>query len=345
MSAMRVIACVRTHDDLEVADALVAFHLHAGADFVIATDHRSTDGTRDVLREYERAGVLELILEDGEELRSAAWRTTMARRAAALGADWTFSADSDELWWPRGASYGEALGAVPADYGAVRCPWRPFLPVREQHGPFWARMTTRLTPPAPLHDPGSPYRPNWKVAHRAVDEVFVHRGNHAIRSEQLRMLEAWHPLEVLHYPVRSLEQQQAKAARWLELLEARNVAIYRRTATMGRARATEYFETLALDGPARSGAAREGVITCDTRVRRLLESVRLPGAPTEPVAARTFALPGELARPAVLPQPTLADDVDFALEIANARGADLVRARRRLGEQTLRVDALAIGRR
>ena len=110
-----VVMTLRTRDLEAIAGASVSFHLNAGADFVIATDHRSSDNTREVLRAFEREGVLRLIEEDGPEVLGREWRTRMARMAVTeYGADWVFSADGDEFWWPRGSSYPEVLEAVPA---------------------------------------------------------------------------------------------------------------------------------------------------------------------------------------------------------------------------------------
>ena len=52
-------------DEADIVDAQIAFHLHAGVDFVIATDNRSSDGTTEILERYERQGSLRLIREDG----------------------------------------------------------------------------------------------------------------------------------------------------------------------------------------------------------------------------------------------------------------------------------------
>lgn len=42
----------------------IDFHLSKGVDFIIATDNGSTDSTRDILKEYEKRGVLHLIDEN-----------------------------------------------------------------------------------------------------------------------------------------------------------------------------------------------------------------------------------------------------------------------------------------
>ena len=106
----------------------------------------------------------------------------MARMAATTyAADWTFSCDGDEFWWPRGRSLKDVLAATPEDRGIVFAAVRNFVPVAGDETDFWERMTLRFSPHAPVNDPLNPFRPyHPKVAHRADPTVVVHRGNHAL---------------------------------------------------------------------------------------------------------------------------------------------------------------------
>src|ERR687886_1411607 len=178
---MKLVVTVLARDEADVMDAQVAFHLHAGADFVIATDNNSRDGTTEILEGYERDGVLHLIHEPAEGLRQGEWVTRMARLAATdFGGDWVINADADEFWWPRGGSLKDVLALVADAYGIVRAFWRSFVP-RPDDGAFFAeRMTVRLSQQAPINDPSSVYRPVTKVAHRADARVVVGRGNHGL---------------------------------------------------------------------------------------------------------------------------------------------------------------------
>ena len=116
---MKLVMTLRARDEADIVDAQIAFHLHAGVDFVVATDHRSADGTREILESYASRGYLHLIREDGE-LRGD-WFTPMARLAATdFGADWVINSDADEFWWPRGGSLKDVLGSIPERYGLVR---------------------------------------------------------------------------------------------------------------------------------------------------------------------------------------------------------------------------------
>src|SRR5205807_1918584 len=79
---MKLVMTLRTRDEADVVDAQIAFHLNAGVDFVVATDHRSQDGTVEILESYAREGHLHLICEEGDEMDDGGWATRMSRVAA-----------------------------------------------------------------------------------------------------------------------------------------------------------------------------------------------------------------------------------------------------------------------
>ena len=111
---------LRTRDNEDLVGAHLAFHLAAGVDFVVATDHLSVDGTRDILREHERAGHLTLICKDAEQYVPGEWVNDMARLAATEhAADWIIHSDIDEFWWPRGGNLKDVLRTFPS--ASVRC--------------------------------------------------------------------------------------------------------------------------------------------------------------------------------------------------------------------------------
>ena len=64
---MRVVLTLLVRDEADIVDAHLAFHFAAGVDFVIATDHRSGDGTSEVLEPYAREGVLRVIREESQD--------------------------------------------------------------------------------------------------------------------------------------------------------------------------------------------------------------------------------------------------------------------------------------
>ena len=330
---MTVVVTVLARDEADVIDAQVAFHLNAGADFVIATDNNSRDGTTDVLHRYERAGVLHLIHEPAEGLRQGEWVTRMARLAATdFGADWVINTDADEFWWPRGGSLKDVFAAIPQRYGIVEAFWRTFVPRPDNNPMFAERMTARLTQNAPINDPSSFYRPVTKVAHRADPNVIVGRGNHALVDSPLQPLRTWHPLEVLHFPMRSYAQ-------WRRKVELQGVAFTEHIERAGTGyhlkgydalrsgRIDEQYAALVVDDAALDCGLAEGTLAVDTRLRDALRTLRTDDG-------------FEVGLPLSFDTPTVADDAVYAVEAAALNEADMIRLKRRMDALEQRLRAL-----
>jgi glycosyl transferase family 2 len=314
---MKLVVTVLARDEVDVIDAQVSFHLNAGADFVIATDNKSQDGTTEILERFEREGVLHLVREPAEGLRQGEWVTRMARMAAVEhGADWVVNTDADEFWWPRGGSLKDVLAAVPQEYGIVQGFWRSFVPRPDDEGLFAERMTARLSQQSPINDPTSFYRPVVKVAHRGDPHVTVARGNHALAGSPFRTLTTWHPIEVLHFPLRS-------RAQWMRKVRLQGDAFTKHIERSGTGyhlkgydalqagRIEEQHQSLVVDDGALEQGITDGSMVIDTRLRDALRQIRA----------------GE---PLTFPLPTLADDAEYAVEAAALTEAYAVRAQRRL---------------
>ena len=324
---MKLVVTVLARDEADVIEAQVAFHLNAGADFVIATDNNSRDGTTGILEAYARQGVVHLIHEPAEGLRQDEWVTRMARLAATeYGADWVINTDADEFWWPRGGSLKDVLAAVPERYGIVQGFWRSFVPRPEDGSSFAERMTARLSQHAPINDPTSFYRPVIKVAHRGDPYVTVARGNHALVDSRFVTLTTWHPIEVLHFPLRS-------RAQWMRKVELQGEAFTKHIERSGTGyhlkgydallsgRINEQYESLVVDDDALERGLADGTLVSDTRLRDAL---------------RTLRDGGRIA----FPQPTDADDVAYAVEAAVLDEAYTVRVQRRLDAFEQRLESL-----
>ena len=168
-------AVVRDEDD--ILEENLDYHLDAGVDFVLVTDHLSEDRTPEILERYRRAGVLRVLREDGRFIDQKGWQTRMVRLAVAEhGADWVILGDADEFWWPRGGSLPEAIAYVPAQFGSVRGLQRNFVPVHGGDAAFAERMVVRLSTAAPINDTATPFRPVAKVAVRASPDLRLGRG-------------------------------------------------------------------------------------------------------------------------------------------------------------------------
>jgi hypothetical protein len=331
---MKLVQTLVVRDEVDIIDAQIAYHLNAGVDHVIATDHDSEDGTLEILESYERRGVLQLFRERGE-VRESDWRTRMARAAAnEHGADWVINTDADEFWIPRHGTLKDVLAAVPDAAGVVWATTCHFVP-RPDDGAFFAeRMTARFEGEAALNDPTSPYRPHAKAAHRADPMIRIRFGSHRVVSKSLKPLPAWHPADVFHFPYRSLEQYERKTVRrargdkplgqYVKGLQARD-----------QGRMDSVYRGLVIDDLALARGLGAGSLVQDARLRDALRELRL--------ADGTFSLRTSDGD-AVTSQ--LEDDARsrFALDEAALRDSDVVRLVRRLDELRTRVDDVS-GRR
>lgn len=323
---MKLALTLLAKNEADVIDANVSYHLNAGADFIVATDNGSTDGTLEILERYERLGVLELIHEPSSDFQQGAWVTRMARLAAERGADWVINADADEFWWPRAGDLKEALERLPERYGVVHGVWRPFVP-RPDDGEFFAeRLTVRLSMQAAINDPTNPFRPARKATHRAHRDVTVRDGNHDVEGAPLVTLHGWYPLEVFHLPLRSRPQVERKyeggAQRGLRFVP-------------GEDRLESAADPLVVGEEELLRGLAAGVLVEDTRLRDALRTLagvaRLPRDGGQPHFGQV---------PLTFPRPSVVDDALFAVEAAVVAQADDVRLRRQVDELDRRLQAV-----
>lgn len=322
-------------DEADIVDAQLAYHLNAGVDFVVAIDHRSVDGTTEILESYAHDGYLRLIRRDDARIEQSEWVTKLARLAATEhGADWVINSDADEFWWPRTRSLKEALEAVPAEFGVVYAPMCYFLP-RRGGGPFYDVMTVRLLQSAPINNPLSRYRPSLKAAHRASENIVVLRGNHEVEGGGPR-LTSWYPLELLHFPDRSPEQCARKYANTVEAwpVGGREPGAFVLAAqhAIERIGMDESFDHLAVTDE-NLVAADGGSLEHDTRLRDVLR--RLWSA-----ADRRFLRPHELPARLGVPTPSPVDETRHALDVTALADAELIRLNRNVDDLSRRVAAL-----
>ena len=66
-SKEKIIMTILAKDEIDVIEENIKFHLKQGIDFIIATDHNSTDGTKEVFKKYQEKGVLHLIEEQNPD--------------------------------------------------------------------------------------------------------------------------------------------------------------------------------------------------------------------------------------------------------------------------------------
>lgn len=332
---MKLVMTLLARNEADIVDAQIAFHLHAGVDFVIAMDNRSDDGTTEILERYERAGCLRLLREDGDDIRQQEWVTRLARLAATEhAADWVINADADEFWWPRGGTLKEVLDLVPERFGVVRGCWRHFLP-RPAGDPFFAeRMTVRLCRPAFPGDKSTITHAHQKVAHRADPKIEIERGNHNALGARTEPLRFWHPIEVLHFSFRSVEQLQSKArSGWMRSPPSDRVEHQIRLDQAYREGGLgSFFESCAVSDADLERGLAHGVLAVDMRLRDTLRTLREPdGTFRPPSGGATIAFP----------PPGLAEQAAYAAEASVLVGIDgIVRAEQRVAAIEARLAGL-----
>lgn len=323
---MTVVMTVVVRNEADILDAQIAFHLAAGVDFVVATDHGSSDGTAEILESYVAQGVARLLRETGSVFRQSEWVTRMARIAAIeYGADWVINSDADEFWWPSGGNLKEALSTIPPMHGVVRTFVRPFLPPSED-GPFAERMTIRLTPAASIDDPAGAFRPNTRLVHRGTPDIVVGTGNASVASASLVPLLGWAPIEVLHFPIRGFAHFERKFLAHASTVQLRRRVDHMRVSDAARSGSLrELYARIAPDEERVGRGIRDGSLTIDVRLRDALRRL-------SPQPASSPSFPG---RDAV-------GRIGYAVDQAVLGAGELVRLRRRLDEVDRRVHALEL---
>ena len=309
---MKLVMTLLVRDEADIVEAQIAFHLDAGIDMVVATDNRSEDGTTEILERYAREGHLHLIREPGDDLRQSEWVSRMARLAATeLGADWVLNTDADEFWWPRGGDFRALFSTIPERFGAIRGAWRNFVPRPDDDRLFAERMTARLC--APSFHP-HPLSTHFKTAHRGVADVRVGRGNHEAFGTGLVALRGWFPIEILHFPVRSLEHCRRKYVTQFVALERNaekgipgHMADAYEAYRAGRLDA--FYAPLVVSEDGLAQGVDAGELAVDTRLRDRLRALGFGDA--------------EQAEPMRPQVPTPEDDAAFAAEYSVLGDADV----------------------
>jgi Glycosyl transferase family 2 len=332
---VKLVMTLLVRDEADIVDAQIAFHLHAGVDFVVATDNGSRDGTAEILESYARAGYLHLIHQEGDDMRQVEWVSRMARLAATdFGADWVINSDADEFWCSHGAPIKTVLSQVPQRFDTVRALMRNFLPRPDESGFFADRMNVRLVPglAARQQHRVHPFHAQDKVLHRGHPDVQVSPGNHDARwASSVDLRGFWH-FEVLHFPMRTAAQCVEK---W------RNYERYGYSGydVLTDFDAREYYQSLVVDDAALTEGLAAGAYVIDNRLRDALHAC--PRGETQ--HGHKTVLPPERSQPVYLPALTTSDAASLALDSAAGSERDaLVKAEGRVRSLETRLAAVEL---
>jgi hypothetical protein len=209
----KLIMTLLVRDEEDIVRENIEFHLRKGVDFIIATDNGSVDGTRDILEEYERKGVLLLIDEQGRDMNQPAWVNRMARIARQqYAADVIFHCDADEFWYPRSGNLRDEILSRSEDILTVEL---INVPLAKRQGYERYPEDTRFAVVCPIEPTDYQaqtadnnlylFRYPGKVIFKTKKKLLeVSHGNHRISNEDDSITEGISSdIKIYHYPVRS----------------------------------------------------------------------------------------------------------------------------------------------
>ena len=265
-------------DEADILEDNLRYHLAQGVDFILATDHASSDGTTDILERYARDGVLAYERDSTEGHRQKERVNRMVRLAAErYSADWVINNDADEFWWPVVGSLRDLFGAIPAGFGQVIAPRHNFLPTADRQGPFYRELVYRER--ASVNTRGLPLEP--KVAFRPLEGIESGEGNHFVIGEGCREVPTQALAEIFHFPMRDYDQFERKVVKvgtGYEQLPAGEVRGQDQMLLLEQQRSGQlgaYWEQNFLARPAIEARLSNGTLVLDDRLRIFMD--RLDG--------------------------------------------------------------------
>ena len=123
-----------------------------------------------------------------------------------------------------------------------------------------------------------PLYTHFKTVHRASSDVEVGGGNHDVVGGGLTPVFSWYPIDILHFPIRSLDQFERKFMRWWQITSVEGEAsnpyynVVRDAYRQGRI--AELYEPYVVDDEQLSRGLADGTLVEDTRLRDALRSLR-----------------------------------------------------------------------
>lgn len=203
---MSLIQTLLVRNGADIARDNIEFHLETGVNHIVLTDHRSTDGLRDLLSSYIDQGVLTYLYQDSETFDQSTWVSHMAQVAFQdLNASWVINADIDEFWVATDGRRLNQMFAQQQNANILIAQRHDFACLQKPTHPFWQDMVFRFAESKNCDGKALPP----KVAHRAAAGLTVTAGNHDIQGfNDKRAIRG--ELEILHFPIRTPSQYLEK---------------------------------------------------------------------------------------------------------------------------------------
>lgn len=189
---MSTAAVMVVRDEADIIEPVVR-HTLAHVDEIVVVDHRSTDGTREIL-----AGLPVLLTRrDGRGLDGDAQRTRLAHIALGRGHDWALVVDGDDIWHTGedDLRVADLLEHYAPDTLAVSAPVLDHVPTSADD-PLESNPVRRTTWRRPLADAR-------KVAFRLRPDLIYRNHNAEYNGEPAHPVPG---LLVRHFSIRSADQ-------------------------------------------------------------------------------------------------------------------------------------------
>ncbi|MFB2557305.1 glycosyltransferase family 2 protein [Herbiconiux liangxiaofengii] len=201
-------------NEADVIAPVLDHHLAQGVDLVIVTDNASTDGTTEILREYQSRGLVDLRHDSEHRKQQSEVVTTMARDAYTVhGADWVVNADADEFFLPcdRTLTLRDALERIPKEIASFTASTVNLVGEPALDGTGLQRLVYRdLRPADVIREKGLLSQPIPNAIHVGHPDIVVGQGNHLVDLASLGSPEPGLEIENLHLPWRSWAQLRRK---------------------------------------------------------------------------------------------------------------------------------------
>lgn len=228
---MRLAMSILVRDETDIIEENIRFHAANGVDCFIVTDHRSSDGTRDILQDLTRDYDITIIDDDSIVIDRDLCVSRMAHLVRDKGqADWIINNDADEFWFCDLLDLKQAittelvmLGSDANNVGSIYCERNNMVPSREQvllPNYTFRHNVFKVVDTLAEH----PLRHTWHESHNST---LVQKINGKVISRvngltsigmpldncgSMHMLEKTnsHFTRILHYPIRSYTQFETR---------------------------------------------------------------------------------------------------------------------------------------
>lgn len=208
-------------DEIEIIEKHLLFHHHMGIDGYIVTDNNSTDGTREILEEYKKKGiVLEIIDEPCPTHMHGVWVHRMVDIAIKkYHADWIINSDADEFWYAQSEDLKYDIAQC-GKANVLNLYFRNFVPPVSPDEDYFqtCSFVTRLLPKYEAEALGvsNPHyidnHPMPKVIHQTKGYIHILDGNHGVKIKNPDIVSPSN-IRLYHYYIRNYKHFEHKVVK------------------------------------------------------------------------------------------------------------------------------------